>query len=68
MVWNTRLVWPGGRWVSPPRCAPSWILVKINPVLAKPRTPLKIHLTRVLLKKDLFLVYLMAEVPNFLNQ
>jgi len=29
-------VWPGG--VSPPSCAPSWIPVKINPVLAKPRT------------------------------
>ena len=31
-------VWPGWGWVSPPGCAPSWILVKINPVLAKPRT------------------------------
>jgi len=30
-------VWPGG--VSLPGCAPSWIPVKINPVLAKPRTP-----------------------------
>jgi len=29
-------VWPGG--VSPPGCVPSWIPVKINPVLAKPRT------------------------------
>jgi len=29
-------VWPGG--VSPPGCAPSWSLVKINPVLAEPRT------------------------------
>jgi len=29
-------VWPGG--VSPPGCVPSWSLVKINPVLAKPRT------------------------------
>jgi len=29
-------VWPGG--VSPPGCAPSWSLVKINPVLAKPKT------------------------------
>jgi len=29
-------VWPGG--VSPPGCARSWSLVKINPVLAKPRT------------------------------
>jgi len=26
--------WPGWGWVSPPGCAPSWILVKINPVLA----------------------------------
>jgi len=31
-------VWPGWGWVSPPGCAPSWILLKINPVLAKPRT------------------------------
>ena len=31
-------VWPGWGWVSPPGCAPSWILVKINPVLTKPRT------------------------------
>jgi len=29
-------VWPGV--VSPPGCVPSWIPVKINPVLAKPRT------------------------------
>jgi len=29
-------VWPGG--VSPPGCVPSWIPVKINPVLAEPRT------------------------------
>jgi len=29
-------VWPGG--VSLPGCAPSWIPVKINPVLAEPRT------------------------------
>ena len=29
-------VWPAG--VSPPGCAPSWSPVKINPVLAKPRT------------------------------
>jgi len=29
-------VWPGG--VSPPGCVPSWMLVKINPVLAEPRT------------------------------
>ena len=31
-------VWPGRGWASPPGCAPSWILVKINPVLAEPRT------------------------------
>jgi len=31
-------VWPGWGWVNPPGCAPSWILVKINPVLAEPRT------------------------------
>jgi len=31
-------VWPAWGWVSPPSCAPSWILAKINPVLAKPRT------------------------------
>ena len=36
-------VWPGG--VSPPGCAPSWSLVKINPVLAKPRT--QCHKTRI---------------------
>jgi len=30
-------VWPGG--VSPSSCVPSWSLGKINPVLAKPRTP-----------------------------
>ena len=29
-------IWPGG--VSPPGCAPSWSPVKINPVLAEPRT------------------------------
>jgi len=31
-------VWPGWGWVSPAGCAPSWSPVKINPVLAKPRT------------------------------
>jgi len=31
--------WPGWSWVSPPGCVPSWIPVKINPVLAEPRTP-----------------------------
>ena len=30
-------LWPGG--VSQPSCAPSWIPVKINPVLDEPRTP-----------------------------
>jgi len=29
-------VWPD--WVSPPGYVPSWIPVKINPVLAEPRT------------------------------
>jgi len=29
-------VWPV--WLSPPSCVPSWLLVKVNPVLAKPRT------------------------------
>ena len=29
-------VWSGC--VSPPGCVPSWLLVKINPVLAEPRT------------------------------
>ena len=29
-------VWPG--WVSPPGWVLSWLLVKINPVLAEPRT------------------------------
>jgi len=31
-------VWPGGVSPHPPGCAPSWSPVKINPVLAKPRT------------------------------
>jgi len=31
-------VWPGRVWVSPPDCAPSSFLVKINPVLAEPST------------------------------
>ena len=31
-------VWPGGVSSAPPSCAPSWIQVKINPVLAEPRT------------------------------
>jgi len=34
-------VWPGWGWASPPGCAPSWILVKINPVLAEPRTAME---------------------------
>jgi len=33
-------VWPV--WVSPQGCVPSWLLVKINPALAKPRTYNKI--------------------------
>jgi len=38
MVWNTQLCL--ARWGQPPRpgFAPSWSPVKINPVLAKPRT------------------------------
>ena len=37
-------VWPV--WVSLSDCVPSWLLVKINPVLAKPRrvTIFKVHL------------------------
>jgi len=31
-------VWQVWGWVSPPGCAPSWILVKSNPVPAEPRT------------------------------
>jgi len=31
-------VWPGWGWVSRPGCGPSWILLKINPVLAECRT------------------------------
>jgi len=31
-------VWPGWGWVSPPGCAPSCILLKINPVLDESRT------------------------------
>ena len=34
--WIPCYVWPG--WVSQPSCAPSWIPVKINPILAEPRT------------------------------
>ena len=33
-------VWLG--WVSPASCVCSWLLVKINPVLAEPRTHMKI--------------------------
>jgi len=32
----SRFVWPV--WVSLPSCVTSWLLVKINPVLVKPRT------------------------------
>jgi len=38
-------VWPGG--VSPPSCVPSWLLVKINPVLDEPRTPLELFVYRI---------------------
>ena len=38
MVWNTRLCLARCGQPPPPGCAPSWSLVKINPVLAKPRT------------------------------
>jgi len=34
-------VWPF--WVSLPGCVPSWLLVKINPVLAEPRTLCFLH-------------------------
>jgi len=36
-------VWPGWGWVSPPGCAPSWILMKINPVMAEPTTYTNTH-------------------------
>jgi len=36
MVWNTGLCL--ARWGQPASCARSWIPVKINPVLAEPRT------------------------------
>ena len=36
MVLNTLSLWPV--WVSWPGCVPSWLLVKVDPVLAKPRT------------------------------
>ena len=36
MVSNTPFVWPF--WVSWPGCVPPWLLVKINPALAEPRT------------------------------
>jgi len=41
MVWNTGLCL--ARWGQPPTpgCAPSWSPVKINPVLAEPRTIVK---------------------------
>jgi len=38
MVWNTGLCLARWGQPPPPGCAPSWILVKINPALAKPRT------------------------------
>ena len=37
-VWNTLLCLARGHQPPPPACAPSWSPVKINPVLAKPRT------------------------------
>jgi len=39
MVWNTRLCMARWGQPPPPGCAPYWIPMKINPVLAKPRTP-----------------------------
>jgi len=36
MVWNTLFCLAALG--QPTRCVPSWLLVKINPVLAKPRT------------------------------
>ena len=43
MVWNTGLCL--ARWGQPPPagCAPSWSPVKINPVLAKPRTVFQVR-------------------------
>jgi len=38
MVWNTGLRLARWGQPPPPGCAPSWSPVKINPVLAKPRT------------------------------
>jgi len=38
MVWNTGLCLARWGQPPPPGCAPSWSPVKINPVLAKPRT------------------------------
>jgi len=42
MVWNTGLCLARWGQPPPPGCTPSWIPVKINPVLAKPRTIYKI--------------------------
>jgi len=39
MVSNTAFFGPV--WVSPFGCVPSWLLMKINPTLAEPRTSLK---------------------------
>ena len=47
MVWNTRLCLARWGQPPPPGCAPSWSLVKINPVLAKPRTPGKLLLSLI---------------------
>ena len=38
--WIPCSVWPD--WVSLPGCVPSWLLVKINPVLVEPRTDPKL--------------------------
>ena len=46
MVWNTGLCLARWGQPPPPGCAPSWIPVKINPVLAKPRT--QVHVCLIL--------------------
>ena len=46
MVWNTGLCLARGGQPPPPGCAPSWSPVKINPVLAKPRTGFKLKGSR----------------------
>jgi len=44
MVWNTGLCLARWGQPPPPGCAPSWSPVKINPVLAKPRTHISLTL------------------------